>query len=62
MNNKNKHKFKIVPVTVRIKNDVIVDGNEIEYSDSGRTLETTIRRTGTSKHLNEIKHKAYAAL
>ena len=52
----NKQKFKIIPIAVKKKNNIIIDGKIIEYTSSGKILGTTVCRTGLSKHINEIRN------
>ena len=58
----NKQKFKIVPIAVRKKNNIVIEGNLIEYTPSGKILGNTICRNGITKHINEMKAKAKGAL
>ena len=54
----NKNKFKIIPIAVKKKNDIYIDGEKIEYSQSGKVLGLTIGRTGIGPHINTLKTKA----
>ena len=58
----NKNKFKIIPIAVQKKNNIIIDGENIEYSGNGKVLGLTISRNGLNKHINDISTKAKAAL
>lgn len=46
--------FKIVPIAVEKKNEIIIDGTRIEYSPQGKVLGLTFSRTGIEHHVNEI--------
>lgn len=48
----NKNKFKIIPIAVKKKNAIIIEGNRIEYSTHGKVLGLTIGRTGIGNHIN----------
>ena len=54
----NKNKFKIIPIAVKKKNDIYIDGEKIEYSQNGKILGLNIGRTGIGHHINTIKAKA----
>lgn len=58
----NKNKFKIIPITVKKKNNIIVDGSEIEFSRDGKVLGLRIGRTGIGKHIDDIVNKGKNAL
>lgn len=61
-NKTSKQKFKLVPIAVRKKNSITIEGNILEYTSSGKILGNTISRTGITKHINEISTKAKGAL
>ena len=58
----NKSKFKIIPISVKKKNDIIIDGHLIPYSDYGKVLGVKIGNAGYNKHLNETVQKGKHAL
>lgn len=58
----NNNKFKIIPIAVVKKLDIIINGNKIDYSDKGKVLGLTLTRTGLGKHVKEIKNKGLKAL
>ena len=53
----NKNKFKIIPIAVKKKNDIYIDGEKIEYSQHGKVLGLTIGRTGITHHITTMKAK-----
>lgn len=58
----NKNKLKIVPISVKKKNDIIIDGSKIEYSPHGKVLGLTMGRTGIERHINETINKGKSRL
>ncbi len=54
----NQNKFKIVPIGVKRRNQIIINGNIIEYSLHGKFLGLSIGRTGIKQHVNETINKA----
>ena len=58
----NKDKFKIIPIAVRKKENVIIDGTPIEYAEKGKILGLTISRTGIGNHIKEITKKGNITL
>ena len=58
----NKSKFKIIPIAVQKKNNIIIDGEVIEFSGNGKILGLTVSRNGINKHINNIATKAKIAL
>ncbi len=58
----NKRKFRIIPVGVRKKNRITMDGEMIEYSNTGKILSLTIWTQIIAKHVNEIATKENNAL
>lgn len=53
----NKNKFKIVPIAVKKKEDIIIDGIKIDYSLQGKVLGLTIGRTGIERHITDLIQK-----
>ena len=53
----NKDKFKIVPIAVIKKNNIVIDGELIDFTPQGKVLGLTFGRTGFESHINEIIHK-----
>lgn len=49
----NNNKFKIIPIAITKKHDIIINGDKINYSDQGKVLGLTLTRTGLGKHVNE---------
>ena len=58
----NKEKFKIVPITVKKKNDIVIDGTQLEYATHAKVLGLTIGRTGITKHVEELVEKGRRTL
>lgn len=58
----NSNKFKIIPIGVKKKNDIIVNGSNIPYSDYGKVLGVKIGTTGYNKHVQETANKGRQAL
>ena len=58
----NNSKFKIIPIGVKKKLDIITEGNHIPYSDYGKVLGIKIGTTGYTKHINETTQKGKHAL
>lgn len=58
---KTNNKFKIIPIVITKKHDII-NGNKINYSDQGKVPGLTITRTGIGKHVNDNKNKGIKAL
>ncbi len=58
----NKNKFKIIPLAVKKKNDIVIDGTPIQYSESGKVLGIRIGTSGYNKHLKETANKGTHAL
>lgn len=54
----NKNKFKIIPIAVKKKDDIIIEGTKIDYSLQGKVLGLTIGRTGIERHVTEIIAKS----
>lgn len=49
-------------MAVSKKNDIIIDGEQINYSERGKVLGLTITRTGITRHINDIKNRGQSAL
>ena len=58
----NKNKFKIVPICVKKKFDITIDGNVIPYSNYGKVLGVKIGTSGYNKHIQETADKGKRAL
>ena len=58
----NKNKFKIIPIGVKKKNDIYIDGNQIQYSNYGKVLGVKIGTTGYNKHIQETTNKGKHAM
>ena len=58
----NNSKFKIIPIAVKKKDNIVINGNPINYTDNGKVLGLTISRTGIAIHINNIKNRANIAI
>lgn len=51
-----------MPIAVKKKNNIVNDGNIMDYAASGKILVFKKYRTRLSKYINEIKNNAIGAL
>lgn len=58
----NKNKFKLIPISVQKKNNVLIDGEIINYSGNGKIFGTTFSRNGINKHVDKIAAKERTTL
>ncbi len=58
----NKNKFKIVPIAVKKKDQIVVDGTHIDYSNEGTVLGLRFGRTGIECHISKITRRGKTAL
>ncbi len=57
-----KSKFKIVPIAVKKKDQIVVGGTHIGYSDEGTVLGLKFGRTGIGRHINKITRRGNTSL
>lgn len=58
----NKAKLKIVPLAIKKKNNIIIEGTRIEYSPHGKVLGLSIGNQEIAKHIEETITKIRTAL
>lgn len=51
----NNNKFKTVPLAVKEKDNIEIDGQQLQYSEKGKILGITITRTGINEHVSHHK-------
>lgn len=58
----NQSKFTLLPIANKKREDVIADGEIVEYSNRGRILGMKITNTGYCEHVKDIKNRGIRAL
>ena len=58
----NKNKFKIIPMAVRNKANVVIDGTPLVLSNNGKVLGLKLGQTGINGHIADLRIKGKKAL
>lgn len=54
----NKNMFKIVPLAIKKKHNIVIDGTQLDFSSHGKVLGLKKGRTGYGKHIKELADKS----